>query len=256
MPADDESLELSDYADAVIASVGERKQLVVVGQSFGAFTATLVASRLPVDALVFVAGVVPLAGETPGEWWTNTGFPKPSSDDPYVCFYNGVPRQLAAEAISRQRKHPSKASNTTPLEPLPEVPTRFVLCTEDHFFPPAFLRRVVSERLGVKPDEIAAGHCVALSQPKALADILERFAVDARKPRVRLADHYDVEPRRLNQRLREATSIKSTDHVLDIGCGAGRRPEMPPAPRRLAACLEWIRHGRCSSEQMTKGSKT
>jgi hypothetical protein len=30
----------------------------------------------------------------------------------------------------------------------------------------------VPERLGITPDEIAAGHCVALSRPKELADML------------------------------------------------------------------------------------
>jgi pimeloyl-ACP methyl ester carboxylesterase len=52
------------------------------------------------------------------------------------------------------------------------VPTRFVLCTEDRFFPPEFMRRVVADRLGIVPDEIAAGHAVALSRPKELASLL------------------------------------------------------------------------------------
>jgi hypothetical protein len=34
------------------------------------------------------------------------------------------------------------------------------------------MRRVVAERLGVVPDEIEAGHCVALSRPRDLADLL------------------------------------------------------------------------------------
>jgi len=58
----------------------------------------------------------------------------------------------------------------------PNVPTRFVLCTEDRFFPAGFLRRVVAERLDIVPDEIAAGHCVALSRPKELAAMLEGYA--------------------------------------------------------------------------------
>ena len=57
----------------------------------------------------------------------------------------------------------------------PDVPTRFVLCTEDSMFPPDFLRRVVADRLGIVPDEIAAGHCVALSRPNELAALLERY---------------------------------------------------------------------------------
>jgi hypothetical protein len=52
------------------------------------------------------------------------------------------------------------------------VPTRFVLCTEDRFFPPEFMRRVVADRLGVVPEEIAAGHAVALSHPEELAGML------------------------------------------------------------------------------------
>jgi hypothetical protein len=37
------------------------------------------------------------------------------------------------------------------------------------------MRRVVAERLGIVPDEIAAGHCVALSRPRDLADLLDGY---------------------------------------------------------------------------------
>jgi hypothetical protein len=47
-----------------------------------------------------------------------------------------------------------------------------VLCNQDRFFPAAFMRRVAAERLAITPDEIAAGHCVTLSRPKELADLL------------------------------------------------------------------------------------
>jgi SAM-dependent methyltransferase/pimeloyl-ACP methyl ester carboxylesterase len=234
LPGDDDSLELEDYADVVVAAVGDRKDLVVVGQSFGAFTAPLVATRLPVDSLVFVAGMVPARGEAPGDWWKKTGYQQAveeqaardggvtGSDDPYVSFYNDVPRELAAVAMSKERAHPSEAAMASPwpLDGLPEVPTRFVLCTEDRFFPAAFMRRMVAERLGVVPDEIAAGHCVALSRPIELASLLED-AGRRRRPRLRLMDHYDDELRRHNERLRAAAGVRPGDRVLDIGCGAG-----------------------------------
>jgi pimeloyl-ACP methyl ester carboxylesterase len=73
LPGDDDELELEDYADAVVAAVGDRRDLVVVGHSFGGFTASLVAARLPVDALVFVTAMIPAPGESPGEWWERTG---------------------------------------------------------------------------------------------------------------------------------------------------------------------------------------
>jgi pimeloyl-ACP methyl ester carboxylesterase len=56
-----------------------------------------------------------------------------------------------------------------------ELPTRFLLCRDDRFFPPEFLRRVVRERLGIVPDEIDGSHCVALSRPRELADRLEGY---------------------------------------------------------------------------------
>jgi len=178
LPGDDESAGLDDYADAVVELVGDRKDLVVVGQSFGAFTAPL------------VAGMIPSPGEPPGDWWENTGYRsavqeqaardggKTGNDDPYVSFYHDVPRALAEEAISKERAHPSEASMVAPwpLDAWPNVPTKFVLCTEDRFFPPDFFRRLVAERLHITPDEIASGHCPALSHPKELADLLEGYA--------------------------------------------------------------------------------
>lgn len=62
LPADDDALALADYAEAVVAAVGDRRDLVFVGQSFGGFTASLVA------ALGFEAGMVPAAGESPEAW--------------------------------------------------------------------------------------------------------------------------------------------------------------------------------------------
>jgi pimeloyl-ACP methyl ester carboxylesterase len=190
LPADDESAGLNEYADAVVEAVGGRKDLVVVGHSYGAFTAPLVAARLPVVVLVLVAGMVPLSGETPRDWWANTGYQtavqkqaardggKTGNPDPYVSFYHDVPRRLADEALSREREHPSEASMASPwpLDAWPDVPTKFVLCSEDRFFPPDFFRRLVAERLNITPDEVAGGHCVALSRPKELADILESYA--------------------------------------------------------------------------------
>jgi hypothetical protein len=60
------------------------------------------------------------------------------------------------------------------------VPTRFILCQDDHFFPAAFMRRLARERLGTVPDEVPGCHCVALSHPRELGELLVSFL--ARKP--------------------------------------------------------------------------
>jgi hypothetical protein len=63
-----------------------------------------------------------------------------------------------------------------PLDAWPNLPTRFVLCKNDRVFPARFFRRLVGERLGITPDEIEGGHCVALSRPKDLAHLLVGYA--------------------------------------------------------------------------------
>jgi pimeloyl-ACP methyl ester carboxylesterase len=58
------------------------------------------------------------------------------------------------------------------------VPTRFLLCQDDRLLPADFLRRVVRARLGIEPDEIDGGHCVALSRPRELAARLDAYPAD------------------------------------------------------------------------------
>lgn len=195
LPCDDDSAGLPEYVDTVVDAIGDGHDLVVVGQSYGGFTAPLVADRLQVDALVLVAGMIPAPGEAPADWWDNTGYRQAvqeqarrdggltGNEDPFIAFYHDVPRVLAEEAMSKERSESNIAYNSPwPLDAWPAVPTRFVLCTEDRFFPPAFMRRVVSERLGIIPDEIAASHCVALSRPKKLAGMLVSYAATREGP--------------------------------------------------------------------------
>ena len=42
--------------------------------------------------------------------------------------------------------------------------------------PAQFMHRLVADRLGITPDEIASGHCAALSRPKELVDMLAGYA--------------------------------------------------------------------------------
>jgi hypothetical protein len=38
------------------------------------------------------------------------------------------------------------------------------------------MRRMAAERLGIVPDEIEAGHCIALSRPHDLGILLDGYA--------------------------------------------------------------------------------
>ena len=116
------------------------------------------AERVPTAGLVHVTAMVPQPGESPGEWWENTGYPEAVR----------VPRELAEEALGKEREHPSSAAMAAPwpLDAWPDVPTSFVLCSKDRFFPPDFFRRLAADRLGIVPDEIEASHSATLSHPE------------------------------------------------------------------------------------------
>jgi Alpha/beta hydrolase family len=180
LPADDESATLDTYASAVIDAIADLSEPVVVAQSFGAFTAPLVCDRLDTELLALVAPMIPSAGEPPDAWWANTGYTPTDegrADDPIATYYHDVPPELASEAIRRERSHPSQRAGREPwpLAAWPDVPTRVLLCRDDRLFDPTFIRRISQERLGITPEEIDAGHCVALGHPRDLADRLESY---------------------------------------------------------------------------------
>ncbi|MBT2207769.1 alpha/beta fold hydrolase [Actinomadura sp. NEAU-AAG7] len=64
----------------------------------------------------------------------------------------------------------------------PDVPTRYLLCRDDRFFTPDFVRRHARERLGITPDEIPGSHMAMLSRPREPADHLEHVAMPTGAP--------------------------------------------------------------------------
>jgi pimeloyl-ACP methyl ester carboxylesterase len=190
LPSDDDDAGFSEYADVVVDAIGDRTDVVVVAQSLAGFTAPLVCHRVPVDLLILVAAMVPLPGEQPGDWWANTGWqearrqqaigegrPADEPIDTMADFFHDVPPDVVAEAFARGERQQSGApfERPYPFVAWPDVPTRFLLCRDDHFFPARFMRDVVRKRLGITPDEIDGGHQPALSRPKDLAQRLHDY---------------------------------------------------------------------------------
>ena len=189
LPADDDSAGLPEYADAGVRAIGERTDLILVAQSLGGFTAPLVCERVPVDLLVMLNAMVPSPGESPGDWWTNTGHAQArheqaerdgrdlAAEGVRDFFFHDVPPEVTAEAWARGE--PSQSATPFalpwPLPNWPGVPTRFLQGRDDRFFPVEFQRRVVQERLGMIPDEMDGGHLVALSRPEELASRLDNY---------------------------------------------------------------------------------
>lgn len=182
LPIEDEAAGLNEYADTVVAAIGDRTDLVVVAHSLGGFTGPLVCDRVSVDMLVLVAGMVPSPGETGEEWWANTAHEQALreqgeyDDVPIAVFYHDVPPDLATEALAKERDQAiTPMLEPWPLGAWPDVPTRYLLCRDDRMFPAGWTRSMVRERLGIVPDEIDGGHSPFLSRPKELADRLEAY---------------------------------------------------------------------------------
>jgi pimeloyl-ACP methyl ester carboxylesterase len=162
----------------VVAGESGPRPLVVVGQSFGAFPATAAAEQVSADLLVLVAGMVPRPGESPDDWWTATAYAEtgaPFGQDAHETFLHDVDRDVADEALRRGRDATLHDVDRPLSFTAGSVPTRFVLGTEDRFFPADWMRGVVRARLGIEPDELPAGHCVALSRPRELAALLTSY---------------------------------------------------------------------------------
>jgi pimeloyl-ACP methyl ester carboxylesterase len=181
LPVADDAAGFEEYRDVTLEAIGDRRELIVVAQSLGGFTAPLVAERVPVDLIVLVAAMVPKPGESAGEWWNATGYADArepdASDDPVELFLHDVPADVAA--ASAHHTHEQSATpfaRPYPLARWPDVPTRFLLCRDDRFFPADFQRRVVRERLGIVPDEMDGGHLPALARPQELASRLLAYA--------------------------------------------------------------------------------
>jgi pimeloyl-ACP methyl ester carboxylesterase len=189
LPAGDEDAGWAEYADAVVAAIGDRRDLVLVAQSLAGFSAPLVCERLPVDLLVLLNAMIPKPGETGNEWWAHTGsgaaqreylasigLSAEDADDPRTIYFHDVPADVVEEAFAQGEAQQTMTpmGQPFPLEGWPDVPTRVVAGRDDRLFPLEFQRRVARERLGLEIDEIDGGHMVALSHPRELAALLER----------------------------------------------------------------------------------
>lgn len=192
LPCEDDGAGWQDYADTVAEAIGDRDDLVVVSHSLGGFAAPLLCTRRPVRLLVGVSAMVPVPGETASAWWGNTGI-VPAQEaarkrggwgtDEIATYLHDVSPELAREALAVSRDQSgTPMEEPWPLDAWPEVPTRYVLCTQDRFFPAEWMRGVVRERLGIEPDELDASHAPYLSRPRELAELLIRLHAELEIP--------------------------------------------------------------------------
>jgi hypothetical protein len=193
LPVDVGTATWTDYADVIQASMeGLSEPPLLVAHSLSGMAAPIVASRVPVEALVLVAAIVPNL-HSDDQW---AGAPEPAApgtfegleerpdgstvwvdkDNAVFTFYADWDRDEAAEGFTRLRPQ-NGSSLWNPPYPLGEWPgcrTIAIYFTEDRAIGPDYSRYVARERLGVEPLEFPGDHSPFLSRPAEFADFLIR----------------------------------------------------------------------------------
>jgi pimeloyl-ACP methyl ester carboxylesterase len=181
LPGPDETAGLPEYRDAIVRAIDDQRDVVVVAQSMGGFSAPMACARVPVRLLVLVNAMIPRPGETPGQWWGNTGSEPArraaaeaggySADfDLATYFLHDVPAEVLAGGQDQNRPEADIAfGQPCDIERWPDVATRVLAGRDDRFFPLAFQMQLARDRLGLEAGAIPGGHLAALSYPAELA---------------------------------------------------------------------------------------
>lgn len=186
LPLADQGATPGDHAEAVLAALPAEPEgeLVVVGQSLGAFTATIVAARAGAAKLILLAPMIPAPGESAGEWWENTGhdeaiaglierhgqmseWDEAALDEVFLHDVDEETKRASAEYSGAPGA--GMFGEPLPLGEWPDVPTVVLIPRRDRLFPLDFQRRLARERLGVEIEEMDGGHLPMLSRPSDLA---------------------------------------------------------------------------------------
>jgi pimeloyl-ACP methyl ester carboxylesterase len=198
LPADDPRAGLRAYGRLVVAAIGKRRDVVLVAQSMGAFTAAAVCALAPksIGRLVFVNAMIPVPGESAADWGHATGAERARRSaarrggyrvefDDATYFFHDVPKRIERELTARERDEAAVAFNEPArFERWPDVPVHVIAGKDDRLFPPAFQARVARKRLGrrVAIDVTPGGHLVALSRPRELAKLLVGYVAGEGRP--------------------------------------------------------------------------
>jgi pimeloyl-ACP methyl ester carboxylesterase len=185
------TLSLAGDVDAtkrVIDAQGE--PVILVGHSYGGVVITEAGADSNVEALVYIAAFVPDQGESVE---TLIADPPPGAPVPPI-----LPPQDGFLFLDREKFHDSFAADVsaedaafmaasqvpwgvealsgTISEPAwRSKPSWYLVATEDRMIPPP-AQREMSGRAGSTVEEVAGSHSIYVSQPKAVASLIEKAA--------------------------------------------------------------------------------
>jgi pimeloyl-ACP methyl ester carboxylesterase len=166
---------------------------ILVGHSYGGVVITEAGSHDNVAGLVYIAAFAPDAGESVN---TLIADPPPGAPVPPILppesgflfldrqkfaesFAADVPADLAAFMADSQVPWGVEALNGAVSEPAwRNKPSWYLVASDDRMIPPP-AQRAMSERAGSTVVEAPGSHSIYVSQPRAVADLIEQAAREA-----------------------------------------------------------------------------
>ena len=167
--------------------------VVLVGHSYGGSVITDAGADPKVSALVYVAALQPDAGETSGQLLSKYAPPSDAmraatnraTPDKYFFmlpakFREGYAADVPAKdaqflADSQQQLAEKALGAPVSVAAWRTKPSYAILTTQDHAISPK-LQRWMYQRSGAKVTEVGASHAVFISQPEAVARVIEAAA--------------------------------------------------------------------------------
>ena len=189
------TLSLEDDVAVVKRAIDAQSEpVILVGHSYGGAVMTEAGNHPNVAALVYIAAFAPDGGESVN---TLIADPPPGAPVPPILppqdgflfldrekfaasFAADVDPELAAFMADSQVPWGVDALGETISEPAWRTkPSWYLVTTEDRMIPPP-AQREMSKRAGSTVVEVEASHSVYVSQPEAVAELIEKAASEVR----------------------------------------------------------------------------
>ncbi|MDX6593991.1 MAG: hypothetical protein QOJ13_3187 [Gaiellales bacterium] len=187
------SLE-GDVAATKMVIDAQSEPVILVGHSYGGVVITEAGTHPNVAALVYIAAFAPDEGESVNTLIADPppGAPVPpilpprdgflflDRDKFHASFAGDVSDEQAAFMADSQVPWGVDALGGTVTDPAWRVkPSWYLVATDDRMIPPP-AQRLMSERAGSTVVEVAGSHSVYISQPAAVAELIEKAASEVR----------------------------------------------------------------------------
>lgn len=191
-PTPPASVDLQSYVARIateLAAIGE--PVTLVGHSLGGLASTIAAAHSDgrVAALIYVAAMVPLDGESAisrmmempsGGVAQKVKFTADGAAswieaaDAIDCFYHDCDPDAAADATRRLSRQPrAPIADVARVDgAIDAIPSGYILARDDRALPPGHQRLFAARRPNIRLVEIDGGHSPFLADPEAFADTL------------------------------------------------------------------------------------